>query len=124
MPEGRHHRPRLRYNWSQTDEQIKICVEPEGWKFADIAVEDVSVELTSPTSLKATVEYGGSTHALILTRLRGKIAALTWKKTKKRLVITLDKKDTALGWDKEWKELISDKAPKEPPEDDDTEEAD
>ena len=48
----------------------------------------------------------------MLTRLRGKIAKLAWKKTKKRLVITLDKQETTLGWDKEWKELISDKTDK------------
>ncbi|KAH8064950.1 low voltage-gated calcium channel [Aureococcus anophagefferens] len=91
------------YSWSQTDDQIKICVEPSGWNFATIAAEDVSVELTSPTSLKAL---------------------LAWKKTKKRLVITLDKQDNVLGWDKEWKELVSDKKMKEKEDEEDADEAD
>jgi hypothetical protein len=112
------------YSWSQTDDRIKICVEPSGWNFSTISTEDVSVELTSPTSLKALVAYDGAHHALVLTRLRGKIAKLAWKKTKKRLVITLDKQDNVLGWDKEWKELVSDKKMKEKEDEEDADEAD
>ncbi|KAH8068061.1 low voltage-gated calcium channel [Aureococcus anophagefferens] len=98
-----HHTPARssrisQYSWSQTDDQIKICVEPSGWNFATIAAEDVSVELTSPTSL-ALVAYDGAT-TLACSRAPGKIAKLAWKKTKKRLVITLDKQDNVLGWDK------------------------
>ena len=43
---------------------------------------------------------------------------------KKRLVITLDKQDNVLGWDKEWKELVSDKKMKEKEDEEDADEAD
>ena len=82
-------------------------IEPPGWDFTKISPEDVSVVLTSPTGLTATVAYGGEKHALVMTRLRAPVTALRHKLTKKRLVITLDKRDTALAWDTHWNELIA-----------------
>ena len=98
-----------RYRWSDTPEQVKIFVEPAGLDFAEVGDDDVAAELTTPNSLVTHIVHGRVKYSLVLTHIRGAITKLAWKKTKKRLVLTLDKKDTALGWDREWKELISDK---------------
>lgn len=88
---------------------MKIYVEPEDVDFSAVAEADIFVELVNPTALTARVSHKGVSRSLVLTKLRGVITKLSWKKTKTRLVLTLDKKDTALGWDREWSALISDK---------------
>ena len=97
-------------------------VQPEGWDFATIAADDVSVTLDSPRSLTARIDYGGASHKLVLTNFQGPVTDLAWKKTKKRLVVTLKKRDTLLAWDKSWKELVSTKD--RPSGQEDAEEAD
>ncbi|KAJ1445532.1 hypothetical protein M885DRAFT_626088 [Pelagophyceae sp. CCMP2097] len=95
-----------KYSWSDTATHVTIYVDPPGWDWTTVASDDVRCDLSSSRALEVRVVYGGEPHALLLTRLSGDVSGLVWKKTKKRLTVTLAKRETALAWDKAWTALV------------------
>ena len=94
-----------RYAWSDTPSTVKVSIE-DAWDYSAISEGDVSIARPSDTALTISVKYEGCTHRLALTNLRSPLDDAKVKVRKKRLVVTLTKRETLLASDKAWPDLF------------------
>lgn len=94
-----------RYGWSDTPTAVKISIE-DAWDFKAISMADVSIIRPSDTALTVAVNYAGASHRLVLTNLRSPLDGANIKIRKKRLLVTLAKRETLLASDRAWPDLF------------------
>ena len=94
-----------RYAWSDTPSTVKISIE-DAWDYSAISESDVNIARPSDTALTISVRYDGCVQRLTLTNLRSPLDDAKVKVRKKRLVVTLAKRETLLASDKAWPDLF------------------
>lgn len=96
-----------KYSWRDSDTHVFIYVEPPGWDWSTI--RDVELVKTSDRGFKLAIAHpeSGKTYALVITNLKAPVGEVTKKQTKKRLTVTLAKRDTTLAWHKAWDSLVA-----------------
>ena len=88
------------YSFCDGAETAEVLVQIEGWNWKEVDPSEVSVEMTTPSSLVVNVVSSafGSRH-LHVPKLFGEVsAAVVTKRTSKRLTLALTKAKTGITW--------------------------